>query len=296
MVSDMINSMTGYGHAEKITKEFKISVEMKSVNHRYCDLTIKLPKKFNAYESRLRGLMKDYANRGKVDVYISFESYDGNEVNVVYHSNVAKGYMQAIREAEEEFGIEKGITGATLIRYPEVYSLEENAMDMETVYPVLEEVFCAAGEQFRKARQTEGEHLYADIVSKLNYVEELVAYVEARSPKVIEEYRNKIYDKVQELLGNTQISESALATEITLYADKVCVDEETVRLTAHIANMRETLKKKEPIGRKLDFLAQEMNREANTILSKANDKELSEYAIDLKTEIEKIREQIQNIE
>lgn len=292
----MIKSMTGYGHAEKVTKDFKISVEMKSVNHRYCDLSMKLPKKFYALESRLRSLMKPYANRGKIDVYISFESYNGNEVNVVYHPGVAKGYMQAIQSAGEAFGIEKGITAAALIRYPEVYSLEENEVDMQEVSAVLEEVFCNAAESFLKARQTEGEHLYADIMEKLSRVKELTTCVEERSPEVIGEYRKKIYDKVKEMLGSTQMSESVLATEITLYADRVCVDEETVRLSAHIANMCDTLEKDEPIGRKLDFIAQEMNREANTILSKANDKELSERAIDLKTEIEKIREQIQNIE
>lgn len=292
----MIRSMTGFGRSEKITKEFKITVEMKSVNHRYCDLNIKMPKKFNAYESRLRKLMKDYVSRGKVDVYISFENYSDNEVCVKYHSAIASEYVQAIRAAKAEFALDEGLTGASLVRYPEVITLEENEKDLDSIYPVLEDTVKVAGEQFLEARKLEGENLQKDIFTKLDYILELVSFVEERSPKILQEYREKIMNKVAELLGDNKIDEGVLATELTIYADKVCVDEETVRLRSHVTNMRDTLTKEEAIGRKLDFIAQEMNREANTILSKANDKELSQNAIDLKTEIEKIREQIQNIE
>lgn len=292
----MIRSMTGFGRSEKITKEYKITVEMKSVNHRYCDLSIKMPKKFNAYESKLRNLMKNYVSRGKVDVYISFENYSDNEVRVQYHPAIAGEYVQAIRAAKDEFGLDEGLTGASLVRYPEVITLEENEKDLDAIYPLLEETLKAAGEQFLEARKIEGEHLQKDIFAKLDYILELVSFVEERSPQILQEYREKIMNKVAELLGDNKIDEGVLATELTIYADKVCVDEETVRLRSHISNMRDTLTKEEAIGRKLDFIAQEMNREANTILSKANDKDLSQNAIDLKTEIEKIREQIQNIE
>lgn len=292
----MVRSMTGFGHSEKITKDYKVTVEIKSVNHRYCDMNIKMPKKFNAFESKLRNVMKNYVNRGKIDVYISFENYSDNDVRVQYHSGIARDYVQAIREAKNEFALEEGLTGTGLVRFPEVITLEENSQDLDSIYPAIEETLEEAGKQFLEAREIEGAHLRKDILTKLDFITELVAFVEERSPQMLEEYRGKIMNKVAELLGDNKVDEGVLATEITIYADKVCVDEETVRLHSHISNMQNTLNKDEPIGRKLDFIAQEMNREANTILSKANDKELSQNAIDLKTEIEKIREQIQNIE
>lgn len=294
----MIKSMTGFGRFEKITESYKISVEIKSVNHRYCDMNIKMPKKFNMFENKIRNLMKAYINRGKVDIFINFTSYADGSVGVTYHSDVAKGYVEAIRKAEEEFSLTPGVglTGASLIRFPDVISLEEQSQDMEQYYPYLEEALKAAGQQFVNAREAEGAHLQKDIFDKLDGIECLVDFVEERSPQILKEYREKIQAKVEEFLGDSKIDESILATELTIYADKVCVDEETVRLRSHIKNMRDTLNKEESIGRKLDFIAQEMNREANTILSKANDQDLSKKAIDLKTEIEKIREQIQNIE
>lgn len=294
----MIKSMTGFGRFEKETESYKISVEIKSVNHRYCDMNIKMPKKFNAFENKIRNLMKAYINRGKVDIFINFTSYAEGSVGVTYHPDVAKGYVDAIRKAELEFSLTPGagLTGASLIRFPDVISLEEQSEDMEQYYPCLEEALKAAGQQFVSAREAEGAHLQKDIFDKLDGIEHLVDFVEERSPQILKEYREKIQAKVEEFLGDSKIDESILATELTIYADKVCVDEETVRLRSHVKNMRETLNKDESIGRKLDFIAQEMNREANTILSKANDQDLSEKAIDLKTEIEKIREQIQNIE
>ena len=292
----MIKSMTGYGHYEKMTKEYKVTVEMKSVNHRYCDLNIKLPKKFNALEGKLRSLLKDYVSRGKVDVYINFQNYADNDVTVQYHEKIAGDYVKAMREAKETFGLEMGLTAASLVRYPDVISLEEDSSGAESFFPVIEEAVRGAGEEFKLAREAEGTHLQEDILTKLDYIETLVSYVEERSPKLLAEYRERIENKVKELLGDNKLDENTLATELIIYADKVCVDEETVRLRSHVNTMRETFQSEESIGRKLDFIAQEMNREANTILSKANDKELSQNAIDLKTEIEKIREQIQNIE
>lgn len=292
----MIKSMTGFGCGEKETEQFKIAVEMKSVNHRYCDLSVKLPRRFYALESQIRNIMKDYVTRGKTDVYISYENHGETGCRVQYHPDVAGEYVDAIDQAREMFGLEQGLTGTDLVRFPEVITLSEEKQDVQEIFPDLEEVLRQAGTRFVEAREMEGANLHRDILKKLDYIEGLVAYVEERSPEMLEEYREKIYKKVKELLGENKLDESALATELIVYADKVCVDEETVRLRSHVNNMRETLQKEESIGRKLDFIAQEMNREANTILSKANDKALSEYAIDLKTEIEKIREQIQNIE
>lgn len=292
----MIKSMTGFGRSEVVTPEYKIAVEMKAVNHRYCDMGIKLPKKFNAFENNIRTIMKEYVSRGKIDIYISYEDYADRKAKVAYHESVAQGYMDAMAQAAKTFGIEKAITASSLIRFPEVISLEEEDMDETVLFPALEKTLREAACNFSDARTTEGQNLKKDLLAKLDYIEELVGKVEQRSPEMLKEYRQKITDKVTELLGDTKLDESILATEIAVFADKVCVDEETVRLRSHIKNMRETLELDESIGRKLDFIAQEMNREANTTLSKANDMELSNIAIDLKTEIEKVREQIQNIE
>lgn len=292
----MVKSMTGYGHFEEVTKEYKITVEMKSVNHRYCDISIKLPRKFNALEGKLRRMMKQYAGRGKIDIYINFADYTDGDVKVQYHERIAQDYVRAIQQAKENFSLDEGLTAASLVRYPEVISLEEESHGVEDFFPVVEKALNGAGEAFLHTKELEGANLQKDILGKLSYIETLLAFVEERSPELLDEYRNKIQNKVRELLGENQMDEKTLATELIIYADKVCVDEETVRLRSHISHMRETFLEEKPVGRKLDFISQEMNREANTILSKVNDKELSQKAIDLKTEIEKIREQIQNIE
>lgn len=292
----MIKSMTGFGRYETVTDEYRIAVEIKSVNHRYCDLNIKLPKKFNEIENTLRMMMKEIAERGKVDVYVSYEDYAGKGTHVHYHPQIAKEYVKVAAQVAEEFELHNSLSAERLLGFADVISLEEESNDLESVFPIVTQTLQKAGEQFIASREREGEQLYQDIKGKLAYLLTLVAQVEERSPQMLQEYRQKLLEKVQELLGDRKIDEGILATELIVYADKVCVDEETVRLRSHIDAMSETLDMQEAIGRKLDFIAQEMNREANTILSKANDKELSGIAISLKTEIEKIREQIQNIE
>ena len=292
----MIKSMTGFGRYETVTDEYRIAVEIKSVNHRYCDLNIKLPKKFNEIENTLRMMMKEIAERGKVDVYVSYEDYAGKGTHVHYHPQIAKEYAKVAAQVAEEFELHNSLSAERLLGFADVISLEEESNDLESVFPIVTQTLQKAGEQFIASREREGEQLYQDIKGKLAYLLTLVAQVEERSPQMLQEHRQKLLEKVQELLGDRKIDEGILATELIVYADKVCVDEETVRLRSHIDAMSETLDMQEAIGRKLDFIAQEMNREANTILSKANDKELSGIAINLKTEIEKIREQIQNIE
>ena len=292
----MIKSMTGFGRYETVTDEYRIAVEIKSVNHRYCDLNIKLPKKFNEIENTLRMMMKEIAERGKVDVYVSYEDYAGKGTHVHYHPQIAKEYVKVAAQVAEEFELHNSLSAERLLGFADVISLEEESNDLESVFPIVTQTLQKAGEQFIASREREGEQLYQDIKGKLAYLLTLVAQVEERSPQMLQEHRQKLLGKVQELLGDRKIDEGILATELIVYADKVCVDEETVRLRSHIDAMSETLDMQEAIGRKLDFIAQEMNREANTILSKANDKELSGIAINLKTEIEKIREQIQNIE
>ena len=292
----MIKSMTGFGRYETVTDEYRIAVEIKSVNHRYCDLNIKLPKKFNEIENTLRMMMKEIAERGKVDVYVSYEDYAGKGTHVHYHPQIAKEYVKVAAQVAEEFELHNSLSAERLLGFADVISLEEESNDLESVFPIVTQTLQKAGEQFIASREREGEQLYQDIKGKLAYLLTLVAQVEERSPQMLQEHRQKLLEKVQELLGDRKIDEGILATELIVYADKVCVDEETVRLRSHIDAMSETLDLQEAIGRKLDFIAQEINREANTILSKANDKELSGIAINLKTEIEKIREQIQNIE
>ncbi|NLJ97249.1 MAG: YicC family protein [Clostridiales bacterium] len=292
----MIKSMTGFGRSEVSNEDRKITVEMKSVNHRYCDISIKLPKKLSFFEAGIRNLLKQYIGRGKVDVYITYEDYTDNNVCVKYNSDLAHEYYESLQLISDEFDIENDIRVSTLSRYPEVLTLEEQSIDEESLWKFVEKAVNDAAVAFVQARIAEGENLKTDIISKLNGMLELVDFIEDKAPLILSEYRNKLLAKVTELLGDTKVDESILLTEVTVYADKICVDEETVRIRSHIDNMINTLNDNDSIGRKLDFIAQEMNREANTILSKVSDIEISKKAIDLKTEIEKVREQIQNIE
>ena len=292
----MIKSMTGFGRAELIDEEKKITVEMKSVNHRYLDVNMRMPKKFSVFEASIRSLLKEYIQRGKVDVFITCEDYTQSRVSVKYNREIAQQYLGYLQEMSRDFQLSGEINAALLSRYPDVLTMEEQTEDEDEMWGALEGVIRNAAVQFVEARTKEGIELKRDILDKLEKMEEKVELVEKRSPDIIKEYREKLETKVKELLADTQMEESRIAAEVILYADKICTDEETVRLKSHIKHTKSVLDEKEGIGRKLDFIAQEMNREANTILSKANDLETSNLAIDLKTEIEKIREQIQNIE
>lgn len=292
----MIKSMTGFGRSEVSTQERKITVEMKAVNHRYCDITIKLPKKLSFFEAGIRNLLKNYIGRGKVDVYITYEDYTESNVCLKYNDKLAKEYYDYLVKISEEFGIENDVRTSVLSRYPEVFVLEEQAVDEEKLWELVEEAVKTAAERFVETRIIEGENLKADLIQKLYGMLKTVDFIEERYPQIVAEYRNKLLNKVKEVLQDTKVDESILLTEVTVYADKICVDEETVRLKSHINNMINILNESDNVGRKLDFIAQEMNREANTILSKVSDIEVTNKAIDLKTEIEKVREQIQNIE
>ena len=292
----MIKSMTGFGRCEIQKESRKFTVELKSVNHRYLDVNIRMPKKLNFFETAIRTLLKSYANRRKIDIFITYEDISQAQVSVKYNAALAAEYLKYLRQMEEEFGLENDVRVSTLSRYPEVFTMEEQSEDEEELWNGLKEALEGAFGQFVETRKAEGENLKKDILSKLDSLEKEIVFVEERSPQIVAEYRAKLEDKMKELLADTQIEDSRIAAEVILFADKICTDEEVVRLKSHIQHMRNTLEEKEGIGRKLDFIAQEMNREANTILSKANDLEVSNHAITLKTEIEKIREQIQNIE
>ena len=292
----MIKRMTGFGRAEVITKERKITVELKSVNHRYLDLSIKMPRKLVFLEGAIRNLMKTYMQRGKVDVFITYEDYTLSCGALKYNKELAGEYLAYIRQMAEEFGLENDVKAGALSRYPDVLTMEEQSVDEDALWAVLEAPLREACEKFAQSRAREGENLKNDLIAKLDALDEKVSQVEARSPEVVDSYREKLEAKVHELLEDSQIEDSRIAAEVVLFSDKICNDEETVRLHSHIQGMKKMLEEKEGIGRKLDFMAQEMNREANTILSKSSDLIISNIAIDLKTEIEKIREQVQNVE
>ena len=293
----MIKSMTGFGRAEVVTDERKITIELKSVNHRYLDLSIKMPKKLSFLEGAIRNLMKTYIQRGKVDVYITYEDYTMNNGALKYNRELASEYITCLKQMQQDFGLDYDIKVSTLSRYPEVLVMEEQSVDEEALWGFIEPPLREACEKFIQTRDQEGRNLEKDLLDKLKALDEKVIRVENRAPEVVNDSRTTLEAKVAELLADTQIDDTRIAAEVILFSDKICNDEETVRLHSHIRNMQKMLATEtEGIGRKLDFMAQEMNREANTILSKSSDLETSNIAIDLKTEIEKIREQIQNVE
>ena len=292
----MIKSMTGFGRCEIMEGSRKYTVEMKSVNHRYLDVSIKMPKKLYMFESAIRSELKNYASRGKVDIFITLEDFSESNAVVKYNRELAREYMSYLEEMAEEFHLDNDVRVSALSRYPEVFTMEEAQTDEEELWKELRKAFQGAAEQFVASRVAEGEQLRADLIEKLDGMLDRVSFIEARAPQIVKEYREKLEAKVQELLGDVKVDEARLLTEVAIFADKSCVDEEIVRLKSHVATTKATLISGGDIGRKLDFIAQEMNREANTTLSKSNDLEISNCAIELKTEIEKVREQIQNIE
>lgn len=292
----MIKSMTGFGRCEIQETQRKITVEMKSVNHRYLDVNIKMPKKLNFFEAAIRNELKNYIQRGKIDLFITYEDYTESNVCVKYNKELAAEYMEYLKQMAEDFSLDNDVRVSALSRYPEVLSMEEQTIDEEELWQLLERALKGAAQGFVETRIQEGEHLKDDLIAKLNGMLTHVDFISERSPQIIAEYRQKLREKVCDLLEDTQIDENRLLTEVTIFADRVCVDEELVRLRSHIEATRQTLMQGGSIGRKLDFIAQEMNREANTILSKTSDLEISNRGIELKTEIEKVREQIQNIE
>lgn len=292
----MIKSMTGFGRCEVQEADRKITVEMKSVNHRYLDVNIKMPKKLNFFEAAIRSELKNYIQRGKVDIFISYEDYTEANLCVKYNKELAAEYMNYLNQMAEEFSLDNDVRVSCLSRYPEVLTMEEQTIDEEKLWLLLDKAIKGAAEGFVETRIKEGGHLQEDLIEKLNGMLSHVDFIAERSPQIIAEYKQKLEEKVKDLLADPKVDENRLLMEVTIFADRVCVDEELVRLKSHIETTKDTLVQGGSIGRKLDFIAQEMNREANTILSKSNDLEISNRGIELKTEIEKVREQIQNIE
>lgn len=292
----MAKSMTGFGRDEILSNDRKISVELRAVNHRYLDLSIRMPKKLGVLETQVRAVLKEYMERGKVDVSIGYEDYSEGAAALKYNEALAGEYLKHMREMGEKFDLEFDVRVSTLARFPDVFLMEEETADEEMLWTLLEPPLRNAVKRFAAAREAEGENLKADLLEKLSQMRSYVAVIEERSPVIIEEYKTSLKEKVKDLLADASLDEGRIAAEVTLYADKICVDEETVRLKSHIEAMAHELQKPGAIGRKLDFIAQEMNREANTILSKSTDLSISDTGIELKTAIEKIREQVQNVE
>jgi uncharacterized protein (TIGR00255 family) len=289
-------SMTGFGRGEASGDNYKIEVEMKSVNHRYLDVNIRLPRKLTFLDSFIRSRIKEFASRGKIDVYVSLEDSCEKGGNITYNKEIAGSYLSGIQEISKDFSLDVQVDAYQLSCFPDVFSVAEQPLDEQSLSDLMGEALSSAARQFVESRKIEGEKLQKDLLEKLDNIQHIVEQISRRSPEIIKEYRQKIEGKVRELLGENHIDENVLASEIIIFADKVCVDEEMVRLKTHVSHMKETILGDGCVGRKLDFLTQEMNRESNTILSKSNDIQVSDWGIDLKTEIEKIREQIQNIE
>ena len=298
----MVKSMTGYGRGEETAQGTTVTVELRAVNNRYLDCTVKMPRTYIFAEDALKELVQSKVSRGKVDVFVNVAHEGGDDVTVTVNESLARAYVRAMLQLER-LGAEEGnrtilsdYKTADLARFPDVLTVEKKEEDQDHVKALLLAALDRALDDFNTMRAREGEKLKADILGRADTIESLTAKVEQRSPETVKEYRNRLEVKMQEVLQNTQIDESRLLTEAAIFADKVAVDEETVRLHSHLSQLRELLGKGGAVGRKLDFLIQEFNREANTIGSKCSDIQIARIVVDIKAEIEKIREQIQNIE
>ncbi len=292
----MIFSMTGYGGAKGEHNGITVSAELKSVNNRYLDMNIRLPKSCLFAEEPIRSAVSGHISRGKLDVFISVDSSGADSVSIQVNEALAEAYISAVRSIAEKYSLSDDLSALTVARFPDVMSAQKEDADRDAVTQAILSVLDQALADYDTMRAREGDKLRLDILQKLENIEAMVAVVEQRSPQTVAEYRQKLYDKMKEVLEDAAVEESRILQEAAIYADKVSVDEETVRMRSHIAQFRQMLEQGSPVGRKLDFLIQEMNREANTTGSKCSDSQIAKLVIDMKAEIEKIREQVQNIE
>lgn len=292
----MIKSMTGYGSAEGGCGGLEISLELKSVNNRYMDCSVRLPRSFLFAEEVIKSEVQQRISRGKVDVFVNVSSSGAQDIAVAVNGALAKGYADAVAQIAEALGLENSLTAYDVARFPDVLSVEKKELDKDEIGRALAEICAEALGRFDEMRSAEGEKLRQDIAGRLDTIEALVAEVEHRSPETVEEYRVRLQKKMSEILQSKAVDEQRILAEAAIFADKAAVDEETVRLRSHVSQLREMLNTGSPIGRKMDFLVQEFNREANTIGSKCSDSAIAKTVIELKSEIEKIREQVQNIE
>ena len=292
----MIKSMTGYGKSEQTIDSLNVTVEIKSVNHRYFEFSARVPREYGFLEEKLKKYCNSLITRGKVECYVSVEDLEEREMEVNVNETLAAGYVKALKEISERFGLKDDISAVTLSRYPDVITLHKASEDEERIWNAVKTVAETAVSKFIEMRETEGSKLRGDILSRADYIIECVEFIEGRSPETVREYNEKLKQRMKELLGDAAVDEQRLLNEAAIYADKIAVDEETVRLRSHISQLREFMNSSEAIGRKLDFLVQEINREANTIGSKAQDVDIAKKVIAIKAEVEKNREQVQNIE
>ena len=292
----MVKSMTGYGRAEETVDGCTITVELRSVNNRYLDCNVRIPRLYLFAEDAIKGLVQGTITRGKVDVFVTLDAAGAERVQVSVNKPVADGYYAALTQLVADYSLADDISVSLLSRFPDVLLAEKAQEDVEQMAKDICRVLERALADFDQMRTREGERLQADILARAGAIEQQVALVEARAHQTVSEYRAKLEARMQEVLANTQLDPARILTEAAIFADKVAVDEETVRLRSHIGQLREMLAQGGAVGRKLDFLIQEFNREANTIGSKCSDLEISRQVVDIKAEIEKIREQIQNIE
>ena len=299
----MIYSMTGFGRSEYSDEARRVIIEIKSVNHRYCDVNIKLPRSISRFEPELRKRLKNYVERGKVDVFITYTSLKSSGYLVKYDKEILQQYMDHFKTIEKDFGLEEEYKPTVVARFPDVFTVEENFYVEDEEYQIIEKVLDEAGAQFMESRAKEGANLTKDLLDKMDELEELTCKVDELAPKIIEEYQAKLTEKVANLLDTANIDENRIVQEVTIYADRVAVDEELVRLHSHIKAVRDMLTQTDKqsgdsnsIGRRLDFIVQEMNREANTTLSKSDTLAVTDIGINMKTCIEKVREQVQNLE
>lgn len=292
----MLKSMTGYGRQETVTEGKKILVEIKSVNHRFSDYNIKVPRHLGFLEDRVRKYASENVTRGKIDIYVAVESYDEADKDITLNEELARNYIEVLKELRDKFGLCDDISVSNVARYTDIFKTERREEDQEEIWRLVRSVMSEALDAFVAMREREGERIERDLRERIALMSELAKKVDERSPQTVAEYRDKLYIKIKELLEDREIDEARVLTEVAIFADKVAVNEETVRLSSHFEEFYQILDSGEPAGRKLDFLIQEINREVNTIGSKANDIEIAKIVVTLKGEIEKLREQIQNIE
>lgn len=292
----MIRSMTGYGRAEALIDGRNILVEIRSVNHRYFEFSSRVPRAYGYLESRLKGFLQGKLSRGKVDVNVSIQTIEGTNANVQVNAELAKSYVDALRTLSEPLSLQDDLSLASICRFSDIFTVSRETEDEDAIWADVLSVAEEAADRFVQMREAEGAKMREDVEGRLDFILSAVEKIEERSPKTVEEYRTRLYNKISEVLQNAQVDETRILTEAAIYAEKIAVAEETVRLRSHVAQFRSIMEQEGAVGRKLDFLIQEFNRETNTIGSKAQDIEIARIVVDVKSEIEKIREQIQNIE
>lgn len=292
----MLKSMTGFGRMQEVINKREILVEIKAVNHRYYEFNSRVPRTYGYLDEKLKGFLNGKVSRGKVEVSVSIFNQEGSDAAIEINRSIADGYVTALRGISEDLKLKDDLSLSSVMRLPDIFNVVKTTEDEEVIWQDVKTVASKALDKFIGMREAEGQKMYDDIASRLDYIENVVGEIEKRSPEVTELYREKLYAKIKEIVDERNIDDARILTEAAVFSEKTAVDEETVRLRSHIAQYRSLLKADEPIGRKLDFLTQELNREVNTIGSKGQDLEITKMVVDLKSEIEKIREQIQNIE